>query len=307
MDTLSRIGIFTAVVRHESFAAAARELGITSSAVSKQIQNLEYELKVKLLNRTTRKVSVTEEGAIFYERASHALEDIREATEQINELKATPRGPLRVSVPMSFGLMHLTKPIAGFAKAYPDVALDVQFDDRLVDMAQEGFDVILRIGSLKDSSMIARRLAPCPIHVCASAEYLDRHGRPETPEDLARHNVLAYTRNRGAHEWRYKTPSGAENTVSLSSSFRCDTAEMMVEAARQGLGIIISPVFFVRQDLQTGCLQTLMDDYRTWPDRSLFALFPPNRYLSTRLRLFVDHIAAYSARTFATPVSAKDI
>ncbi len=298
MDNLSRIGIFIEVVKQESFAKAARELGITSSAVSKQIQNLEQDLKVKLLNRTTRKVSVTEEGALFFGRASHALEDIREATEQMNELKATPRGTLRISVPYTFGTLFLTTPIAEFAERYPEVQLDVQFDDRLVDMTEEGFDLILRIGALKDSSLIARQLVPCPFYVCASPAYLKKYGMPKTPDDLAQHNVLAYTRNRGAHEWRYTDADGHERVIPLKANFKCDTAEMMVAMAKRGLGIIISPMFFVQDEIENGGLKIILADYKTAPERSLYAMFSPNRYLSTRLRLFIDHIAAFCANRF---------
>lgn len=298
MDHLSRIGIFVEVVRQESFAGAARELGITTSAVSKQIQNLEAGLKTKLLNRTTRRVSLTEEGAVFFERASHALEDIKEATNQVNELKATPRGPLRISAPMSFGARHLTRPIAEFARLYPDVRLDVQFDDRVIDISEEGFDLTLRIGALKDSSMISRKLADCPIYICASPEYLERHGEPRTAEELSRHNVLAYTRNRGAHEWRHKDATGVESVVGLTSTFKCDSADLMIEAARQGLGIVISPIFFVQDALADGTLKPIMTTYQTWPERNLYAIFPPNRFLSTRLRLFVDYIGAYCAKAF---------
>lgn len=298
MDYLSRIGIFIEVAKKESFALAARELGITSSAVSKQIQNLEYELKTKLLNRTTRRVSLTEEGSLFYERAARALEDLREAKDQINELKATPRGLLRVALPMALGLQYLKSPIAEFARQYPEVTLDVQLDDRLVDIAEEGFDVVIRIGVLKDSSMIARKLAPAPICVCASPEYLAKNGTPQTPHDLAKHNVLAYTRNKGAHEWRYKGPDGKENLIPLQSTFRCDAAGMMVEAACQGLGIIISPEFFIKEEIADGRLKRILPDYTTSPERNLYAIFPPNRYLSTRLRLFIDHLDAYCARQF---------
>ena len=293
MDSLSRIGIFIEVAKQESFAGAARALGITSSAVSKQVQNLEHELRAKLLNRTTRKVSLTEEGALFFERASRALDDLQEAREEIYELKATPRGTLRVSVPMAFGSSHLKRPIAEFAATYPEVTLDVSFDDRLVNIAEEAFDVVLRIGVLEDSSMIARRLAPVPIVACASPAYLARHGTPAAPDDLTRHNVLAYTRNKGAHEWRYKGPDGREGLVSLESTFRADAAEMMTEAALQGLGIMISPVFFLTDALAAGALVPILAEYRTWPERNLYAVFPPNRYLSTRLRLFVDHLDAY--------------
>ena len=197
MDHLSRIGIFIAVVKNQSFARAARELGITSSAVSKQVQNLEHELQVKLLNRTTRKVAPTEEGAIFFERATRALEDLQEAREQVHELKSNPKGALKVSIPHSLGINYLAKGIAAFAKKYPDIHLDLNFDDRIVDMVSEGFDLVVRISDLQDSSLISRRLASCPITICASPEYLKTHGDLKTPEDLAKHNVLAYTRNTG--------------------------------------------------------------------------------------------------------------
>lgn len=298
MDSLSRIAIFVEVVRQESFAKAARELGITTSAVSKQVQNLEQKLKVKLLNRTTRKVSVTEEGALFFGKASHALEDIAEAAEQINELKATPRGTLRISAPSSFGSRFLTAPIAEFAARYPEVQMDVQFDDRLVDITEEGFDLILRIGALQDSSMISRLLMPCAFYVCASPAYIEKHGIPQTPDDLKQHHVMAYTRNRGAHEWRYADSTGLEHVVPLQARFKCDTAEMMVAAALQGLGIIISPVFFVQKEIEQGELKILLPEYKTAPERNLYAMFPPNRYLSTRLRLFIDHISDYCTRMF---------
>ncbi len=290
MDHLSRIGVFIAVAKQQSFAGAARELGITSSAVSKQIQNLEYDLKTKLLNRTTRKVSLTEEGALFFERASRALEDLHEATEALNELKSKPRGTLKISAPRAFSNMYLVEPIARFAAKYPEVTMDVSFDDRLINFADEDFDVLIRIGALEDSSMIARKLADVPICVFASPAYLQQHGTPTTPEELAAHNVLAYTRNKGAHEWRYKCPDGQERVQSLNSTFRADAAEMMIEAACRGIGITICPALFVHQEVASGKLIQILDDYETWPMRHLYAIFPPNRYLSTRVRLFIEHI-----------------
>jgi DNA-binding transcriptional LysR family regulator len=290
MNQISRIGIFIAVVKNASFAGAARDLGITSSAVSKQIQNLEHELQVKLLNRTTRKVSVTEEGAVFFERAGRALDDLQEAQEQIQELKARPRGSLKISLPFSFGTHYLGPAVAAFAMQYPEVELDVSFDDRVVDIIGDGYDLSVRIGHLKNSSLISRRLASCPFVICASPDYLKKHGTPSHPQEIAVHNVLAYTRNKSLHEWRYKDPNGKEGHVNLKASFKSDTGAMLCEAALAGLGIVILPIFYAADSLDSGQLVSILPQYVTWPNRDIHALFLPNRYLSARLRLFVDHI-----------------
>lgn len=299
MDYLSRIGIFLEVAKNESFSGAARELGITSSAVSKQVQNLEHELKAKLFNRTTRNVALTEEGALFFERTRHALDDIEEAKDQLNELKSKPRGTIKISVPAALGQSHLKKPLAEFATLYPEVMLYISFDDRLINIAEEGFDLVIRIGALQDSSMIARKLVDAPVVVCASPDYLKKHGTPKTPDDLSEHNVVAYTRNKGAHEWRYKgNKTGYEGVISLNSRFKADAADMMIEASIQGLGIVIMPVFFLTKHMESGALVKLLKSYQTWPQRSVYAVFPPNRYLSTRIRLLIDHLDTYFKKTF---------
>jgi DNA-binding transcriptional LysR family regulator len=290
MDHLSRVGIFIAVAKNKSFAGAARDLGITSSAVSKQIQNLEHELQVKLLNRTTRTVTVTEEGAVFFERSARALEDLQEAEDQIFELKSNPRGSLKVSLPLSLGVKYFGRVVASFAKQYPDVELNVSLDERFVDIVGEGFDIALRIGTLKDTSLIARRLAACPIVICASSTYLGKHGMPQNPDDLKNHNVLAYTRNTGGHEWRYKTPEGKKGRVNLSGTFRGDSGDILCDAAIEGLGIAILPIFYVSDYLKKGVMHQILPEFVTRPERSINAVFQPNRYLSTRLRLFVDHL-----------------
>lgn len=290
MDNISRVGIFVAVVKNESFIGAARELGITSSAVSKQIQNLEYDLEIKLLNRTTRNVSVTEEGALFFERVSRALEDIEEAKEQIHELKACPKGSLKISMPHGLSVHYLKKDIAEFARKYPEIHLDISFDDRFVDIASDGFDIVVRIGSLKDSSLIARRLASCPIVVCASPDYLKKNGTPEMPDQLIDHNVLAYNRNTGLHEWRYKSPDDKYGQVNLNGTFKSDNGQMLCEATLLGIGISILPIFYVADHLKSRKLVQILSQYTASPQRDINAVFMPNRYLSTRLRLFVDHL-----------------
>lgn len=292
MDQISRIGIFVAVVKEQSFAGAARRLGMTSSAVSKQIQNLEQDLKIKLLNRTTRHVAATEEGAIYFERAKRALTDLQEAEEEIHELKSQPRGPLGVSLPQSLGVKYLTGCTARFARSHPHVSLDVSLNDRFIDPVNDGYDVVVRIGSLADSSLMTRRLASCPFMLCASADYIARRGLPETPGDLAAHDVLAYSGNRAAHEWRYKDATGQVGRVSLSGSLQSDSGDMLCRAALEGIGIVILPVFYVAEHLQAGRLQRLLPDHLTWPERDIRVLFRPNRYQPARLRLFVDHLVA---------------
>ncbi|EEB84197.1 LysR family transcriptional regulator [Roseobacter sp. GAI101] len=294
MDQISRVGVFIAVVKAQSFAGAARSLGITSSAVSKQVQNLEQDLQVKLLNRTTRNVSVTEEGAVYYEGAARALEDLQEAQEQIYELKSRPRGPLKISFPLSLGNKYFGQAIASFAAQYPEVDLDVSLDERFVDIVNEGFDLAVRIGSLKDTSLVARRMASCPFVICASAGYLETHGTPQTPGDLADHNVLAFTGNSGLHEWRYQDATGQIGQVSLRGNFKADSGEILCSAALQGVGIAILPVFYVAKHLKTRKLQAVLPDYVTSPKRDIYAVFQPNRFQSTRLRLFVDHLVSTS-------------
>ncbi len=294
MEYLSRIGIFLAVARNESFAKAARELGITSSAVSKQIQNLEHELRVKLFNRTTRNVALTEEGALFFSRTHHAIDDIAEAKEQLNDLKAKPKGTIKISIPTAFGNSHLKKPLAEFAKLYPEVNMDISFDDRIINISEEGFDLAIRIGVLQDSSMIARKLISAPVYVCASPEYLKLNGEPTAPEELIKHSVVAYTRNKGNNEWRYKSESsGSEGVVSLTSRIKADDASMMIEAVLHGLGIAILPGFYLMDHISKGRLKIILGGYKTWPERNVYAIFQPNRYLSTRVRLLIEHLDTY--------------
>ena len=225
-----------------------------------------------------------------------ALEDLKEAEEQIHELKGNPKGPLKISIPHSLGVNYLTRDIAAFAKQYPDIHLDISFDDRIVDIISEGFDLVIRIGKLNDSSLIAKRLAPCPFAICASPEYVEKNGDPLTPDDLIDHNVFAYTRNTGMHEWRYQDEARNVGQVSLKGTFKSDTGYMMCEAALQGIGIAILPIFYVAEHLKSGALVSLLPMYHTWPERDIHAVFMPNRYVSTRLRLFIDMVVKACAK-----------
>ena len=294
MDHISRIEIFLEVVKKKSFAGAARKLGITGSAISKQVQTLEDQLGVILLHRTTRQVTLTEEGALYNERARKALEDLKEAESQIQDLKTHPKGLLKVGAPMAFGKKYLTKPIAEFAKKYPEVQMEVDFDDRRVDMILEGYDVIIRIGALQDSSFIARQLAKCPIILCASKDLLEKYGYPSSPAQLKNYPAIIYNTYNNTNEWNYKDSKDNIETVTLNRHFAANNAETMVEACLHGVGIVSIPIFAAAEYLDSGQLIQLLPDYTTYPERGIYAIFPQNRHLSTKTRLFIDALSECS-------------
>lgn len=294
VDRISKIGIFLEVVKQQSFAGAARQLGMTGPAISKQVQSLEDQLGVRLLNRTTRQVTLTEQGAVYSEKARKALEDLYEAEQQIQELKECPTGILRINAPMSFGKRYLVEPIASFAKLYPEVKMEIDFDDRKVDMLAEGYDVVVRIGALEDSSFISRKLAECPILLCASPSLIKTHGMPEKPEDLIDYPAIIYSQHGVSASWQYENEGGTVAVVSLTQQLAANSADMMLEACRQGVGVSSLPIFAVKQYLDSGELIQILPQYKRYPYREIHAIFPQNRYLSTKTRLFVDHLTQHS-------------
>ena len=294
MDHISRVGVFLEVVKNESFAGAARSLGLTGPAISKQIKSLEDQLGVKLLSRTTRHVGLTEEGAIYFAKARQALEDLDEAEQQIQELKACPTGKLKVNAPMSFGTQFLTRPIAAFAEQYPEVELEIDFDDRWADVVAEGFDVVIRIGSLQDSNLIARKLAPCPIILCAGEKLVTKHGLPESVNQLSEYPGIVYSRHVQKEEWHYRDSNDVIGKQTLNRNFAANTAEMQLEACLRGLGVALLPAFSADTYLKSGELIALFPGYTTYPESGIYAMYPQNRYLSTRTRLFVDWLSVAS-------------
>lgn len=291
MPQISKIAIFLAVVKHQSFAGAARSMGMTGPALSKQVQSLEDQLGVRLLHRTTRQITLTEEGAIYHDRARKALEDLEEAERQIQDLKSSPTGLLKINVPMSFGTKYLTQPIAAFAKEYPDVQLEIDFDDRRVDVIGEGYDVVVRIGALDDSSLIARKLASCPIFLCASPSYLDQYGVPKTPYALADYPAILFNKHGYNPEWRYVDAKGHKGSVEMKNVMGANTGDMMREACLAGIGAALLPIFSVDSYLKSGQLVRILPEYNTDPQRTIYAIFPQNRHLSTKTRLFVDWLS----------------
>jgi DNA-binding transcriptional LysR family regulator len=289
MDHIARVGVFLAVAEGQGFSAAGRVLGMTASAISKHIQLLEEQLGVKLLHRTTRMVRLTDEGEIYYRQARQALDQLQEAERLIQERRLRPSGRLSVNLPMSFGTRYLRAPLAGFAREYPEISLHLSFDDRMVDMVSEGVDVAIRIGVLQDSTLIQRKLADCPIYLCASPDYLSKHAMPQHPDDLPQHAMILYNRHGAGNEWRWRhIPSGATGLSQLSGLMYTNTAEMMQEAALQVIGIANLPIFVAATYLESGQLVRVLPEYETHPLRQIIMLYHPGRQLSGKVRLFLD-------------------
>jgi len=288
VSSIGRIEIFLEVARQNSFAKAAHTLGITGPAASKQVMALENELGVKLLNRSTRHVSMTDEGALYYKRARLAFDELKEAAAQVQDLKITPKGSLHINAPLSFGHMHLLPIFSGFAKKYPDVSMDITLDDREVDVWADGFDVVIRIGVMNDSTLICKHLSDCPLLLVASPAYLKQHGKPQTPRDLAEHRMISYALQGQISEWRYKDKQGKTGSFRSEGAFKANTAEMMLQAALDDVGIALLPIFSVENYLRSKRLIQVLPDYKTDPPRSIFALMTPNRCRATKVNLFLD-------------------
>jgi DNA-binding transcriptional LysR family regulator len=292
MDRMASMAAFTKVVGAGSFSAAAREMQVSQALVTKQIQELEsWLVGARLLNRTTRRLSLTEVGTAFYERAARILEAVEEAKDAAGALQTVPRGRLRINAPVSFGLLHLAPAITDFLQRFPDVSVEMLVNDRVVDLLEGEFDVGVRIGRLRDSSLIARKIAPIRLVVCAAPDYLARRGAPKTPDDLTKHDCLEYTYFESRGEWRLLDPNGKEIVVPVSGRYLANNADVLRITAIAGGGVILCPTFIVGEDLRSGRLVRLLPDYPP-PEQALHALYPPGRHLSAKVRSFVDFLVA---------------
>jgi len=286
---MASMAAFTKVVAAGSFSAAAREMQVSQALVTKQIQDLESWLGARLINRTTRRLSLTEIGAAFYERTARILEAVEEARNAAGALQTVPRGRLRINAPVSFGLLHLAPVVADFLQRFPDVSAEILVNDRVVDLLEGEFDVGVRIGRLCDSGLIARRIAPIRLAVCAAPDYLARRGTPRTPDDLAKHDCLEYTYFESRGEWRLLNPDGKEIVVPVSGRYLANNADVLRTTAIAGGGIVLLPTFIVGEDLRAGRLVRLLPDHPP-PEQGLHALYPPGRHLSAKVRSFVDFL-----------------
>ena len=291
MKSFSAIPVFIAVVECGSFSAAGQKLGTSKSAVSKRINQLEHDLGVRLLHRTTRRLSLTEAGEHYYDYARKAFFAACEGEDAITQWQGKPKGMLRVSVPMSFGRLHIAPLVSRFLSEYPDIQLNMTMDDKMVDLVEGGFDIAIRIGDLPDSSLIARRIAPCRSVVCASPEYVERHGRPKTPQDLQQHNCLVYSYFRGGSEWRFSGRNGVVKVLP-KGNYQVNNSAAIREALITGLGIGQMPTFIVGPDLADGKLIPLLEGY-SLPLHAIYAVFPERKHLPAKVRVFLDFVVKH--------------
>jgi DNA-binding transcriptional LysR family regulator len=288
MDKLTSIKAFTKVVQHAGFAAAARELRLSRSAVSKYVIELERELGVQLLVRTTRSASPTENGQAYYERCIAILAELEEADLAVTRLQAEPRGILRVNAPMSFGTLHLGRAVADFMEKYPDLHIQLILSDQQIDPVQEGFDVTLRIAELSPSSLIARKIAPALRVVCAAPSYLQRRGTPQHPGELRDHDCLDYGHLATGNQWKLSGPDG-DHWIHIPWTLCSNNAEVLRDAAVRGRGIALLPTFIAGADLQEGSLRTILSEYKA-PEISIYAIYPETRHLPVKVRVFIDFL-----------------
>ncbi len=300
--------VFVKTAQAGSLSAAAQVMGLSKSTVSKHLSALEEHLGVLLINRTTRRLSLTELGIAYRDDAQRILAAI-EATElAIQEHTVEPKGRLKVNAPMSFGISHIAPLLPGFMQAHPRIEIELVLDDRRVDLAEEGVDLAIRIGRLDDSQLIARRLASAGF-ICAAAErYLATHRPITTPDELASHNCLRYSLNRQPNEWRFER-AGESHAVKVKGTLTANNGEALREAAVSGLGVIYQPAFIIGRDIEAGRLQRLLVDWAT-PTIDIHAVFPEQRRLQPKLRRFVDYLARAFRRpglwpTAAAPQSAE--
>lgn len=282
---------FVAVAEAESFTAAASRLGISTAQVSRQISALESRLGVKLFYRTTRKVSITDTGQIYYNHCRQVLDGLADAERAVTDLHQAPKGRLNMTVPVTYGESRIAPLINDFIARYPELDVTLTLTNQMVDLVAESYDLAIRLGQLEDSTMMAKRLASRTHYVCASPDYLAGHGAPYTLPELDQHNCLQGTLD----TWRFQE-KGKPRHIRVKGNLRCNSGWSLVDAALKGIGIIQLPDYYVQADLAAGRLVPILDNYRA-PDDGIWAIYPHNRHLSPKVRLLLDHLSEGLGKT----------
>lgn len=284
MSSWEGVSEFVAVAETESFTAAANRLGISTAQVSRQIAALEIRLSVRLFYRTTRKVSITDTGQIYYNHCRQVLDGLAEAERAITDLHQTPKGRLKLTAPVTYGENRIAPLVNDFVARYPELEINLTLSNQMLDLVAESYDLAIRLGELEDSTMIAKRLGGRTHYVCASPGYLAVHGVPHTLSELEQHNCLQGTLD----YWRFQE-KGKTRHIRVHGNIRCNSGWSLVDAARKGIGIAQLPDYYVDAELQAGRLLPMLDAYRA-PDDGIWAIYPQNRHLSPKVRLLLDHL-----------------
>ena len=292
MDTLTRMRAFIDVVEAEGFSAAARKIGRSKALLSKYVRELEDELGALLLNRTTRQFSLTEAGHTYYKRASEIVREVDSLADAVRESSGDVRGRIKLSAPRTFADAPIGQSLIDFAVAHPEITLEVNLDDRFVDLVEEGFDLAVRITRLENSSLIARRLLPFTIRICASPEAIEKYGAPERPQDLATRPCVIDTNGRWLSNWPFVGENGQMFTVSVAGRIEVNSPMATRAAAVSGLGWAVRPDFIAEPDIQSGRLVPVLDE---WIPKGggIFAVYPHRRYLPAKVRVLVDFLVQW--------------
>lgn len=275
---------FVAVAEAESFTAAAKRLGISTAQVSRQVSALEIRLSAKLFYRTTRRVSVTEVGNVYYQHCRQVLDGLDEAERVITNLQSTPTGKLKITAPVTYGERTIAPLVNSFVAKYPELDVRLHLTNQTLDLIDEGYDLAIRLGKLDDSTMMAKRLASRTQYVCASPDYLSAHGLPHSLSELEQHNCLQGTLD----YWRFQENGKARN-IKVKGNFRCNSGRALVDAALKDIGIVQLPDYYVLRFIENGQLVSLLEHLRE-PDDGIWALYPHNRHLSPKVRMLLDYL-----------------
>jgi DNA-binding transcriptional LysR family regulator len=286
MDKVMSMRVFSAVAKNGSFSTAAKKLSISKAMASKHVQNLESSLGVRLFNRTTRKLNLTDVGSAYYDKVDNILTDIDETELAISQLNSEPKGTLKIMAPPSFGAFHLSRALSVYLRKYPDVSTVIELNNRMPDLVEDGIDLAFYLGELDDSSFVARKIASTRRVICASPYYLKQNGTPQTPDDLAKHNCMIYAPNTVLSEWDFIN-NNVKIKVKISGDIQCNDGDALRIAAIQGCGIAQLPTYMVGLDIQSGRLNALLEEYE--PEKlPIYAIYNHRKYLSAKIQTFIE-------------------
>ncbi len=295
MDRLTEMEAFAHVVDQGGFTDAARKMGISKSAVSKHISSLEARLGARLLNRTTRRVSPTEIGLAYYDRARRVLNDAGEADALVSSMQSAPTGLLRVSVATDFGSLHLSRVLGNFLSQYPDMSVNLELDNRYIELISEGYDAAIRVGEMEDSTLRARKIADSTLRMVASPKYLEVHGRPRRIDDLSAHKLLHYSNQSNNAVWKMTSLSGEKRHVRTTGSFTVNDGQSLLNAAINGLGIAYLPSFLYHAAMDTGLVEDVMPELPK-ERQGIYVVYPPGKFTQPKVRAFIDFLVMTFAK-----------